>query len=165
MCEYRTEQLWFSFLKEWGDQYENARLIISYLRTYSETLEKIHLASLIDLEDIEKVHNEWVWLYSKLDHELERDFFKPFWIPIQEDSYDYFMDISNNNFPIFEVNFFFFEPYRWYKKYLVENISDLMLAEDTSIDIPKLLKENDQKRWRIVNEFFAERKRLGLDGK
>lgn len=156
------ERLWISFLKDWEEQYRKVYFIIPYLRSYPEALDKIQLTNLIDIQEIDKVQKEWVWLCSHFEDDIDKEFFKSCWIPMQEDSYDVFMDISDTNFPIFETNYLFFKPYKWYKKYLIENIPDLMLAEDTSIDLSKLLKENDKKRWKLIDEFFAERRELGL---
>jgi len=41
----------------------------------------------------------------------------------------------------------------------------LLLAPDTGLDLQKLLDKNDKKRWKDVSEYFAERKRLGFEGK
>lgn len=153
---------WLSFLNDWDDQFVKGCFIISYLSSYPKTLDKIHLINLIDIDNIENVQKEWVWLCGQFENDLEKEFFKSHWLPIQEGSIDIFMDISSNEFPIFETHYFFFEPYRWYKKYLIENISDLMLAEDTSIDLSELLKKYEKKRWKMIDEFFAERRKMGL---
>ena len=123
------------------------------------------MIDLLHTQNLDNNQKDWIWLCSRFDNELERDFFKPFWIPLHEDSYDLFMDISNKNYAIFEANYFFFKPYRWYKKFIVEDIGHLLLAHDTGIDLHKLLQQNDKKRWEIVDEFFVERGKLGLDDK
>lgn len=75
------------------------------------------------------------------------------------------MDISDENYPIFDINYFFYEPYRWYKKYVSEDIRDILLSPDTGLDLKKILDKNDKVRWRQVGEFFKERRRLGYEGK
>jgi hypothetical protein len=103
---------WSSFLNEYGRQYTNAFHIITYLKSYPEVLEKIRLFDLIEVKQIEARQKDWLRLCNQFYHQLERDFFKPYWIPLNSDGYDYFIDLSDEKFPIFDVNYFFFEPYR-----------------------------------------------------
>lgn len=154
-----------TFYNTWGVQYNNAKNILRYLHTYPNILSKIKLENLHDFNSIDLAQEGWLQLQSKFTHPIDVEFFKPYYIPIQVNSIDCFMDISDSKYPIFEIHYFFYEPYRWYKKYIVEDISDLLLAPDTGLDLPKLLYENDKKRWKDIHEFFAERKRLGFEGK
>jgi hypothetical protein len=93
---------------------------------------------------------DWVRLCSKFEHPLEKDFF---------------IDMSDKSYPIFETHFFFFEPYRWYKKFLSKDISEILLATDENIDLDSLLEENEAARWNQVKGFFQERKNLAFQGK
>lgn len=158
-------KIWNSFLKDWGNQYINTKHILSYLNSYPEVLSNIKLTDIHKPDSIDAEHIEWLWLLSRFTHPIDIDFFKPYYVPIQKNSIDYFIDISDEKFPIFEIHYFFYEPYQWYKKYLVEDITELLLAPDTGLDVRMLLSENDKKRWKTVDEFFAERRRLGYAGK
>lgn len=156
---------WDSFLMNWSKQFEIVKHILSYLLTYPDVLSKIKLTDVHNANSIESAQKEWVWLCSKFTHPMDIEFFKPYWIPLEKNSYDYFMDISDEKYPIFEIHYFFYEPFKWYKKFITENISELLLAPDTGLDIRQLLDKNDKVRWKNVDEFFAERKRLGFQGK
>ena len=156
---------WDSFILEWNAQYLNAKHILCYLNTYPGVLSKVKLADIHNSNSIDSAHQEWLWLISKFTNPIDIEFFKPYFVPIKVDSIDYFIDISDDKYPIFEVHYFFYEPYKWYKQFIVEDITEMLLAQDTGLDLRKVLKENDRKRWKDVDEFFAERKRLGFEGK
>ena len=156
---------WDSFILEWNAQYLNAKHILCYLNTYPGVLSKVKLADIHNSNSIDSAHQEWLWLISKFTNPIDIEFFKPYFVPIKVDSIDYFIDISDDKYPIFEVHYFFYEPYKWYKQFIVEDITEMLLAQDTGLDLRKVLKENDRKRWTDVDEFFAERKRLGFEGK
>jgi hypothetical protein len=149
----------------WSKQYENAKYILSYLNSYPDVLSTIKLTDIYNPNSIDSALKEWIWLCSKLTHPVDTEFFKPYWIPLQENSYDYFMDISDEKYPIFEIHYFFYEPFKWYKKFISEDISELLLANDTGLDLKQLLGKNERIRWRQVDAFFAERKRLAFQGK
>jgi hypothetical protein len=153
------------FLTVWNKQYENVKYILAYLSSYPELLSKTKLTEIHNPHSLDSAQNEWVRLISKFTHPIDIEFFKQYYVPIQVDSIDYFIDISDGKYPIFEIHYFFYEPFKWYKKFVVEDICELLLAPDTGLDLPKLLDENDKKRWSTVHEFFAERKRLGYEGK
>lgn len=96
---------------------------------------------------------------------MDKKFFKPYWIPIEVNSNDYFMDISDDKYPIFEICFFFYEPFKWYKKFISTDVRELLLAPDTGLNLKKILDKNNKIRWDQVNEYFKERRRLGYEGK
>ncbi|GEM_PF-2472384 len=156
---------WDSFLSEWNVQYLNVKYILTYLHSYPDVISKIKLTEIYTPDSIDSGHQDWLSLISKFTNPIDVEFFKPYYVPIQVNSIDCFMDISDNRYPIFEIHYFFYEPYRWYKKFIVEDICELLLAPDTGLDLSKLLYENDKNRWKAVDEFFAERKRLGFEGK
>ena len=117
-------------------------------------------------KNLNETQLEWVSLISQFDNPLETEFFKPYWVPIQCDSYDYFLDLSSDTLAIFEVDYFYLKPYRWYKKYLFKDIVDFLISvDDHSININGHLVENDRKMWNEVDGFFRERDILGFAGK
>ena len=148
-----------------GEKYRNAKHILTYLNSYPELLSGIKMEEIHNSENIDEAQIEWIWLCSKFDNPIEKDFFKPYWIQMSVNSFDYFMDISDENYPIFEVQYFFYEPFRWYKKFVSEDIRDILLSPDTGLDLRKIVDRNDKIRWNQVGEFFKERRRLGYEGK
>ncbi|HUX59642.1 MAG TPA: hypothetical protein VMV47_19395 [Bacteroidales bacterium] len=161
----KTEKDWIPFNQAWGMQYKNAKHILSYLNTYPGVLNTLKLGEIHNPDNLDDAQNEWIWLCSKFENPIEIEFFRPYWISLEVDSYDYFMDISDENYPIFEIHFFFYEPYRWYKKFISKDIRELLLAPDTGLNLRTILDKNNRIRWEQVDEFFRERRRLGYEGK
>lgn len=161
----RSDSDWFKFKDEWGIQYQNAKHIIAYLNSYPKVLSTLRIEEIHSPDNLDEAQIEWIWLCSKFDNLLEIDFFKTYWIPLEVNSYDHFMDISDENYPIFDINYFFYEPYRWYKKFISTDIKEILLSPDTGHDLRKILDKNDKIRWKQVEEFFKERRRLGYEGR
>ena len=161
----RSESDWLNFKQEWGKHYQNAKHILAYMNSYPKVLSTLRMKEIHSPDSLDESQIEWIWLCSKFDNIIEIEFFKPYWIPLEVNSYDYFMDISDENYPVFDINYFFYEPYRWYKKIVSEDIRDILLSPDTGLDLKKILDKNDKIRWNQVAEFFKERRRLGYEGK
>ncbi|NDW11141.1 hypothetical protein D0T56_15960 [Dysgonomonas sp. 520] len=123
------------FIRQWKPQLEQISFILQYLHTYPKALSDLKIKDLITPQELYKQQEEWIWLYSKYKG-MEKDFFRPYWIPIQRNGYDYFIDMSDSNFPIIEAFFEYFdEPYHWEKKILFESITTLMLSDEDKINL------------------------------
>jgi hypothetical protein len=165
--KYIDKQILFkSFLKEWGLKFNQIPFILNYISSYPELTSKLEDFHPLSSEEIKESQLEWVSLVSQFDRDIEKVFFKPYWVPIQIDSYEYFIDLSSHSLPIFSSEYFFFEPYRWYKKYLFKNITEFLSSvDDHSISLQDQLITNDKERWADVDQLFNERNKLGFDGK
>lgn len=152
------------FLEKWGKPYGKARSILAYLGTYPEVLVHAELDDLVEYSDLDDSQEAWLRLCSKFVNPLEKDFFKPYWIPIKRDSYDVFIDISDEAFPLFEAHFFFIEPYRWYKHPITSDISELMLVADKTTDIKDIFLKHDQNRWLEISTIFDDRMESAFRG-
>ena len=109
--------------------------VLQYLYKYQKFIFDLGIKDLICPEERFKQKESWIWLLSKLDG-MEKEFFKPYWIPIQKYQYDYFIDMSDYKLPIIEAFFDYFkEPYHWEKKILLESIFMLKIAEENNIDL------------------------------
>ncbi|MBN1950922.1 MAG: hypothetical protein JW801_06935 [Bacteroidales bacterium] len=149
-----------SFLLDWGEQVEKVKHILSYLNTYPDTLEQLDLTDLHEPSTVDSELEEWVHLCEILEHPLEKDFFKPYWIPIVKKSLYTFIDLSNTNFPIFEIDFIFYEPFQWRKKYVIDNIEEILLGSN----FDGILSSNEEKNWEEIQGFYRQRRILGLNG-
>lgn len=127
------------FFEKWGKDLDQVTHILQYLHTYPHILNKIEIEDLISPDELKQKCQEWISLYSKYEG-MEKDFFKPYWISLQRNSYNYFLDISDNKYPVFSYSFFPFEPYTYNKAILFDSITDFMLLEDNQIDIEELRK-------------------------
>ncbi len=157
--------LFESFLHEWKHKFRAISFILKYLATYPELVDKLKMFQPIDSTNIDDSQLEWVSLISQFDHPLEKEFFKPFWVPINQNEYDYFIDLSSETFSLFEIQYLSYEPYRWRKKYLVEDIGDyLLLADDPRFKADNLNSEEEKDQIAKINLFLLEQDLSGFDG-
>ena len=124
-----------SFFKQWRPKLQQVSSILRYLHTYPQTLSALKMEDCITVSELYEQQEDWVHLCSQFEGE-EKEFFKPYWVPIQRNGFDYFIDMSDNSFPIIEAFYDYFdEPYFWDKKIYFSSITWLMLAEDENVDI------------------------------
>ena len=124
-----------SFFQQWRQELHQVSLILRYLHSYPKVLAAIKIDDLITISELYEQQEGWVYLCSKLEGE-EKEFFKPYWVPIQRNGFDYFIDMSDSRFPIIEAFYDYFdEPYFWDKKIYFDSASKLMLAEDQEMDL------------------------------
>jgi len=129
--------------------------ILRYLHTYPKLLSKIEIEELIKPNLVKEHLESWVKLYSEFENKIDIDFFEPYWLPIETNGYGLFIDLSNKNYPVFETRYFFYEPFQWYKKYIVKNIFELLLSpEDKSIEILDIIEFNDRERRNLIKALF-----------
>lgn len=120
------------------NQLKDLQYILHYLHTYPRALSDLKIDDLITPKELEKQYEEWIRLYSKLET-TEKEFFNPYWLPIQRVGFDYFIDLSDPNYPIIEAFYNYFdEPYSWERKELFNSINILMLADDNKENLKEL---------------------------
>jgi hypothetical protein len=129
--DYKSKQKLFAeFMDEWGEQFSKVQPILNYLRSYPIMLEKTRFWGKFVSSGIEEKQLEWISLVAQLDHPLDKKMFKPFWVPIFEDSYEFFIDISDPGYPIFEEIFFWLKPYDYYPVFLSFEIDKVLASLD-----------------------------------
>ena len=99
----------------------------------------VHFGILIS-DELLKSQMDWISTTSKYEG-MEKDFFQPFWVPIQRSALSYFIDLSNPNYPIFKSSFIFSEPYSYEKMNLFDSINELMLFGDSDVNIEGITTE------------------------
>jgi len=156
---------WNTFKEKWGREYEKARHILRYLDSCPDVLAGLEMGKVISLEAMDASQEDWVRLCTQFDHPMEQEFFKPWWVPITKDDYDYFIDLSDQRFPVFNIHFYFLEPYGWQREFVVEDISVILLAEERGVDLQKVVEKNEQETWNSICRKFDERLKLVFDGK
>lgn len=160
------KKLFESFLTDWKVNFSKIPSVLKYLSSYPEITEKLDAFEPFNIDYLNDSQLEWVSLVAQFDNPIETDFFKDYWVPIQKDGYDYFIDLSSDSLPLFEVHYFFFEPYRWYKKYIFKDLSQFLIDIDkSSFKIENHFKELEYNKWSEINDFFRERDELGFSGK
>ena len=98
--------LFENFLQEWGLKFNQIPFILNYISSYPELASRLQNFHALSSEGLRESQLEWISLVSQLNSPVEKDFFKLYWVPIQSDSYDYFIDLSSASLPIFETNYF-----------------------------------------------------------
>lgn len=123
-----------SFFQEWEKQLKDVSFILDFLHTYPSVLNQLKFERVLISNELYNSQNDWVRICSKYEG-MEKDFFKPYWVPIQKSSLDYFIDLSDPYYPIFEISFVFFEPYSYERMNLFNSISELMTLGDSDANI------------------------------
>mgnify|MGYP000262406703 CR=1 FL=1 len=165
MKDADKEKLFEQFLNCWNKQFNQVPFILDYILTYPEIIEKLDDFQRLSSAELQSSQLEWISLVAQFDNPIETSFFKDYWVPIQKDGYDYFIDLSSDSLPLFEAHYFFFQPYRWYKKYIFKDLSQFLIDIDKSgFNIESHFKELDDERWSEVTNFFNERDKLGFKG-
>lgn len=155
---------WDLYLREWGAAFGNARHIVHILRKETENLASLGLGELVDPDHMEELQRDWVRLCGMVESPMERDFFKPWWVPMEKGSHEVFMDLSDERYPVFRAAFFFIEPYRWYREFILEDISSLLLADERGTDMEALSRRNEEAAREQVDRFFRQRKAMAFKG-
>lgn len=159
------DQLFNDFFIEWQNKYEKLKDLLRYLETYSETLAQIKDFSLIKANDLDQEQREWLWLLTRLNNPIDTGFFKPWWILANSNEYDQFIDLSSPTFELFQIGYFPFQPYQWFKIPLIPDIQQFMLTIDDDKMYMDAVKRNlEQSIVKINSELFVERTKLGLRG-
>jgi len=137
-----------AIIDEYKKQLEDVQYILQYLKTYPNILSDLRIEDIIEPDCLYKQQEDWIRLNSKFKS-IEKEFFKPYWLPIQKIGFDYFIDISDSNYTIIEAFFNYFdELYQWEKKILFHSINDLMLADDNNLDL------NQYRIDKIMNKYY-----------
>ena len=139
------ETSWIEFLQKYGSRIEKIKRALDFMQWYPEMLNVFDIKELHSSETLEKSQKEWIKLISKFDHPLDVQFFKPYFVPIQKESYDIYIDASQEELTFFQVHYFFLEPYTWHKIPIANKLSDI-LSNIRNIELLMKLKEDAKRR-------------------
>ncbi len=155
-----------SFLQKWGKKFEMVPHVIDYLSSYPEIVEGLEASFIIGKDELWGSQLEWISLVSKFNNPIEAGFYKEYWVPIQSNNYDYFIDLSSESLAIISPEYFFFEPYRWHKKIVVKDLQQFLLNTNNSyFSISEYFKITEDENLFQIEERFNERDELGFAGK
>lgn len=154
-----------NFINKWRNQFSLVPEILYYIYSQPEITSAIEEIELIEKEDLFYSQYEWISFVSKLNNPIEAEFFREYWVPINKNGYDYFLDISMEPFSLFSIEYSFIQPYRWRKR-VVNN--DLWLLKGinkwSELIIPKELMLTKPNRIRNLNKLSPEDE-AGIAGK
>ncbi len=133
--KYTTKQKLFdAFLAEWGEKFKAVYELEQFVQAYPDVVGEMEYIGFIKGHELEEYQLEWISLVEQFEHPLEKEFFKPYWVPLSKDKYEYFLDLSADSFCLFTVGFWGGEQGYWFTKDVIPNISEFLLGlEDGSI--------------------------------
>lgn len=136
---------WELFIKKWEKQFNDAKHILRYLNTYPQWTKDLRIKELNTEKKIENTQKEWLWLLSKLEHPDDIDFLKPWWVMLETNDFNSFIDLSDPYYPIFETKFYDFVKPNWCKVVLFPKISEMYTnIEDDIIIQSQISKAMDE---------------------
>ncbi|MBU3660015.1 MAG: hypothetical protein FGM14_09105 [Flavobacteriales bacterium] len=139
-----------SFQTEWENQFNDIQHIIEFMHSNPLILEKLGLNNLISSSDLIKNQKEWIRLLSKYNG-LEKEFFKPFWVPIlNNDLCSFFIDLSDFNYPIFDVEYLNAEPEKYAKTSLVKSMQELLTFKDNEFKLDDIYSNYLERREELI---------------
>ncbi len=166
MTQQEKEILFSSFLVKWNNQFNKIPFILKYISTYQNISVKLNDFQSLSIDKLKSSQLEWVSLIAQFDNSIEISFFKDYWVPIQENGYDYFIDLSSESLPLFEAQYFAFEPYRWYKKYIFKDLAQfLIFLDNPKFSIEEHFEQLEVDRLLELDHILDERDELGFAGK
>lgn len=163
--QYNDKQMLFNiFTNKWQQQFEKVPHILHHVFSYPDVLANLNDVVPMDTSALYEAQLEWIALIAQLENPIENIFFKDYWVPIQKNRYDYFIDISSDKFQIFKANYFFFTPHRWYKRFIIDDIVEFFHSiDDKKFNLREYFLQLENESWIKVKGFFKERKDMGLD--
>lgn len=154
------------FLIEWIYRYEKFKDTLLGHSTFSEVSCRIKNFRFIEANDLDQLQVEWIWVLSQLENPIDFNFLKSYWVPVNADKYNIFIDLSVPEFELFEIDYFNYEPYQWIKFPLIRDINQFTLSVDVDMHLIDIEKAHTEKiKSEIKEKLFLNRFKLGYQGK
>jgi hypothetical protein len=139
--------------------------ILRYIKSYPQSFLKLEGCYLLDEKEVEASQANWLQLLEKFEHPLEKEFYKPWWVPLEKNRFGLYLDLSTPGFTLFQTIYFPFEPYAWTKKIMFENMTDFLAsADETNNETDIQLFENEDEWQAEIDSLFKQNRELGLSG-
>jgi len=151
------------FKLTYSDRIEKLRSALLYQNTYSAELKLLKLANLVQIDELDSHLKEWISLVSNFE-ETEKEYFKPYWVPIRTDNYSYFIDLSDDNLPLFETTYFIYEPTSYFNTVLFASVKDLMIALEENADLTVIAEQHFTNMMNNFRLKLVERNKLIFEG-
>ncbi len=166
MNQQTKQQLFEAFLLEWGDAYKKATTVFQRLANTPKGKELLRKHSpFLKEENFDTSQLEWVSLVPQFDHILEQIFFKPYWLPLQLETYELYLDLSDPLFPLFTIDYFWLQPYKWYIKPVCNNLFQLLYEiENSEFSVSNKLEQIKILSTEAMNNCLNNRRDVGFAG-
>ena len=126
-----------TFFKHWESKLNNVKYILSQLQNNIEELKELKIENIIKPEELIENQRNWV-LSCMLFTEKKKEFFKPYWVPLQKGDSMIFIDISDANYPVFDISISFVNNLGFNSYILFDKANDLLRFKELKINRQKL---------------------------
>ncbi len=142
-----------NFLTSWEPAFQRVPSILNILSSYPELCKRINFLSPRSLDHMHEIQQEWLSLIYRFENPVDKSFFKAYYVPVEKDSYNYYIDLSSDGLSIFFLNYYQSEPSHWYKSIVFYDVNELMNALHIGcFDVEEHFKEFWQKVRVVVNQ-------------
>jgi hypothetical protein len=121
------------FDKDWIERFADVETILEQLHQFPATVRAFKEGELAKPGDLLESLRAWVSLYRQYTG-MEKDFFKPYWVPFLKDSMDVFIDLSDKDLPVFETPYYFIGTQKYIKLDLFKSAKDLLKAAKSGLN-------------------------------
>lgn len=129
--------------------------ILDYIHSYPEIdQKKVFGFTFIKSVEVDASMEDWLWLLPRLEHHLEKKFFKPWYLPVSDEFSDTLIDLSDDKLPLFGAHYWCVEEYAWFKTTFTDEINHLILDLDRG---EKALKKYKDRNWKELMKYPASR--------
>ena len=146
---------------QWENQLNDMSHILNHLNTYPELLKSIGVKQLITSDRLIQNQLDWFQVTKKY-YGMEKSFFKSHWVSLDLFNYEFFIDMSDPKYPVFNFTFIFSEPYEYVKLICFESINDLLLAVDNKTDTDSIGNQIRDTVMSIYNQRCEDSERPGF---
>lgn len=145
-----------SLLANWSIPFRRVHEGLNLLSTFSfDQLGSFHPGPKISYEERIVRQGDWLKNLSGME-EIDKQFFQNFWVPVQEDLSQWFIDLADPELPVIAGYYFELDPKGWHRNQIMNSLSDLILAIEDGLSRQKMVEIESQGQQHI---FFNENSR------
>jgi hypothetical protein len=103
---------------------------LQYIHSYLDEHTFQHQKRLLTTDQLHVSQTDWLALLPKLTHPIDVQFFKPAWVPLEYDSFDWFADLNEDRLPVFEAIYLQHSEneYKWHRLEMFDSLTDMMIC-------------------------------------
>lgn len=131
--------------------------ILDYIHSYPEIdQKKVFGFTFITSAEVDASMDDWLWLLSRLEHPLEKEFFKPWYLPVSDEFIDSLIDLSDDSLQLFSADYWCVPEYEWFKCFYADAMHDIILDLDRGDEV---LEKYQSRQWNELRQQSAKRQK------
>jgi|APSaa5957512493_1039668.scaffolds.fasta_scaffold91923_1 hypothetical protein len=137
------------------DRLKNVGFALDYISSYLRDDHGRQYKTFLRCDQMIASQSDWLILLAKLSHPIDTNFFKEYWAPLEYDSYDWFVDLSEERIPVFETVYLHHsdDKYSWHRLELFDSLTDMMICfEDRDLNGVKSIETRRMEQIRMLDE-------------